>query len=575
MQQSMEKESNDRGFFGHPRGLSTLFFTEMWERFSFYGMRAILTLFMLAAVEVGGLGMDKSVQGPIYAMYTSLVYLMSIPGGWLADNILGQRRSVFYGGIVIMLGHILLAIHGFGVVTFFAGLGCIVIGTGLLKPNISVIVGGLYKQEDQRRDAGFSIFYMGINVGAFVAPFICAFLAQSPTWRTMLTSWGLDPKNAWHWGFAAAAVGMFLGLVQYIWTGRRLGTAGLQPAPARNPAEAASRKRTLTIGLTLLIATVIGVVVLSQARPDLLTTGNVNGVYQILLAVVVVGFFGHLFFAGNWTRGERNRLTVIVILFAAAAIFWGVLEQAGSTLTIFADESTNNEIFGYAFPSGWWQSLNPVLIILVAPFFAWLWVALKKRNPAYGTKFGIGLLFAGLGFLCLVPGAQRFSSDWASYVNTNKATIVDAGNRYGVPLNPEAIQVSQVSTITAKAQSAGVTNLLPAWKRVGASWLFIVYLLHTIGELFLSPVGLAAMTKLAPTRVVGQMMGVWFLAASIGNYLGGSVSGYYERFELPTLLLMVAVSAFAMAALLFLLNIPMKRMLAQSESEDAPRPAGH
>ena len=572
MQQSLDN-TNDRGFFGHPRGLSTLFFTEMWERFSFYGMRGILTLFMLAAVESGGLGLDKSAQGPIYAMYTSLVYLMSIPGGWLADNVLGQRRSVFYGGIVIMIGHILLAIHGFGLVTFFAGLGSIVIGTGLLKPNISAIVGQLYSPEDKRRESGFSIFYMGINLGAFLAG-ICGLLAQGTTFRGWLIGWGLDPKNSWHWGFGAAAVGMFFGLVQYVRSGRRMGEAGLHPAPARNPGEAASRKRTLTIGLVLFAAAVIGVIALSQIRPDLLTTGTVNTAYQILLAVVVLGFFGNLFFGSTWTTSERNRLIVIVILFAAAAVFWGVFEQAGSTLTIFADESTHNEIFGLSFPSSWWQTLNPVLIVCIAPFFAWLWTALGPRNPSYGTKFGIGLMFAGLGFLWLVSGARGFQSDWKSYVAEHRETIVSAGAKYGVDVEPDSVQVSQVAAIIAKAQSEGVSDLLPPWKRVGVHWLFVVYVLHTIGELFLSPVGLAAMTTLAPSRVVGQMMGVWFLAASVGNYLGGSVSGYYEKFELPTLLLAVAVSAFAMAGLMFVLNIPMKRMLAGG-AEDGPKRTGH
>ena len=574
MQQNLDK-TEDRGFFGHPRGLSTLFFTEMWERFSFYGMRAILTLFMLAAIETGGLGLDKAAQGPIYAMYTSLVYLMSIPGGWLADNVLGQRRSVFYGGIVIMIGHILLAIHGFGLVTFFAGLGCIVMGTGLLKPNISAMVGQLYSPQDKRRESGFSIFYMGINLGAFLAPIVCGFLAQSPTWRAWLTGWGLDPKNAWHWGFGAAAVGMFFGLVQYLWTGRHLGEAGLHPAPPRTPAEASSRKRTLTIGLVLFAAAVIGVIALSQVRPDLLTTGTVNTAYQILLAVVVLGFIGNLFISGDWTPAERNRLVVIVILFAAAAVFWGVFEQAGSTLTIFADESTNNEIFGMSFPSSWWQFLNAILIVLIAPFFAWLWIALGSKNPSYGTKFGTGLLFVGLGFLWLVSGARGFQTDWKSYVSTNREAIVSASGKYGVELNPDSVQVSQVAAVIAKAESEGVSNVLPPWKRVGVHWLFVVYLLHTIGELCLSPVGLAAMTTLAPTRVVGQMMGVWFLAASVGNYLGGSVSGYYEKFELPTLLFAVAMSAFVMAGLMFVLSIPMKRMLAVGASEGGAKPTGH
>jgi POT family proton-dependent oligopeptide transporter len=568
-QRGLGDAASDRAFFGHPRGLSTLFFTEMWERFSYYGMRAILTLFMLAAIEDGGLGFSKAESGPIYAMYTSLVYLMCIPGGWLADNIFGQRKSVFYGGVVIMTGHILLAFHGFGLVTFYAGLGCVVFGTGLLKPNISVIVGQLYTQEDTRRESGFSIFYMGINLGAFLAPLTCGFLAQDPAWRSQLISWGLDPKNAWHWGFGAAAVGMFFGLVQYLRTSRRLGEAGLLPAPVRTPAETASRKRTLTIGLVVLVATAVGVALLSQARPDLLTKDHINTAYQILLGAVVIGFFGHLFLAGDWSPGERNRLVVIVILFAAAAIFWGVFEQAGSTLTIFADESTNNAVFGHAFPSSWWQSLNALLIVFIAPFFAWLWLAVGKRNPSYGTKFGVGLVFVGLGFLYLVFGAEIFSTNWADYVSVNRDAILAAGTKYGVAFNPSGIQVSEVSALLAKARDGGVTDLLPAWHRVGVHWLFVVYLLHTIGELWLSPVGLAGMTKLAPRRIVGQMMGVWFLAASIGNYLGGSVSGYYERFSLPTLLTMVAASAFVMAAIMFILVIPMKRMLATAEAESS------
>ena len=502
-------------FFGHPRGLLTLFVTEMWERFSYYGMRAILFLFMTADIANGGLGFAPEKAGPIYAMYTSLVYLTTVPGGWIADNFLGQRRSVLYGGIVIMAGHILLALHGQAF--FFTGLGCIVIGTGLLKPNISVIVGQLYGKNDNRRDSGFSIFYMGINVGAFLAPIVCGtVLAQSDWFKGVLEDMGMDPRNSWHWGFAAAAVGMFFGLLQYMVTGKYLGEAGLHPSPPKNPAAAAKNRRTLQIGfgLTALAAAAVGI--LGWQAPHLLTKDNINNAFMVLLFGTVVLFFGKLFLAGDWTKAERARLWVIFVLFCGAAIFWGVFEQAGSTLTLFAERNTDNSVFGFEFGSATWQSLNALLIIFLAPFFAWLWIRLGKRDPSYPAKFSIGLLFAGLGFFVLVFGAQ-----------------ISGGS------GEEATRVSPL-------------------------WLFSVYLLHTIGELCLSPVGLSSMTKLAPARVVSLMMGVWFLAAAVGNFIGGTVSGFYEHFELPTLFGVVAASAGVMAFFMFLLVGPIKRMLARN-----------
>ena len=497
---------DDKSFFGHPRGLATLFFTEMWERFSYYGMRAILTLFMTTAVAAGGLGFRPQESAPIYAMYTSLVYLVAIPGGWLADNFLGQRRSVLYGGFVIMLGHICLAMHGMAL--FYTGLGLIITGTALLKPNMSVMVGGLYSTEDVRRDSGFSIFYMGINIGALIAPLVCGWLAQNPFFKARLLGWGLDPINSWHWGFAAAAVGMFLGLVQYLWTGRHLGQVGIQPAAGGDPAIMAANRRTLWIGLIGTGVAVSGIVVLALSRPDLMTKPNINAAFTILLFTIVIGVFVRLFL-GDWTRAERARLTVITILFCAAAVFWGVFEQAGSTLTLFADRSTDNHLFGWAFDSSWWQSVNAMMIVVLAPVFSWLWIWFGKRNPSYPTKFGVGLLFVGLGFLWLVGGANAAASG----------------------------------------------------ARVGIHWLTGVYLLHTIGELCLSPVGLSSMTKLAPQRVVGMMMGVWFLASSVGNFLGGSVSGYYEKFALPTLFGAVGASAIVMALIMFALVGPVKRMM--------------
>jgi POT family proton-dependent oligopeptide transporter len=403
---------------------------------------------------------------------------------------------------------------------------------------------------------------MGINIGAFTAPLVCGFLSQNPWFREQLIAWGIDPRNAWHFGFGAAAVGMFFGLLQYLATGRNLGTAGLEPAPAKDEGDFARRRRTFFIGLAAFLAIAAALVAVAMSRPDLLTRGNIDYGYRCLLFLVVTGFFGRLFLAGNWTPSERHRLYVIVILFLAAAVFWGVFEQAGSTLTIFAEMSTENSLLGYGFASSWWQSVNAALIVLLAPFFSWLWISLGKRNPSYGTKFAIGLFFVGLGFLWLVGGARLFTDDWKTYVAQNRDAILAAAEKYGVEIDPEKIDITRVNEIIVNAQqkeTESKAEVLPPWNRVGAYWLFGVYLLHTIGELCLSPVGLSAMTKLAPTRVVGQMMGVWFLASSIGNYLGGSVSGYYERLELPTLLTLVAGSAFVMAILMLLLARPIKR----------------
>lgn len=503
--------SRDAAFWGQPRGLSTLFFTEMWERFSYYGMRAILMLFMTTAVAQGGLGFGPEKAGPIYAMYTSMVYLAAVPGGWIADNLLGQRKAVLYGGMVIMLGHVLLALHGMGF--FYGGLACVVVGTGLLKPNISVIVGALYARDDNRRDAGFSIFYMGINIGAFSAPLACGWLAQSTRFKGILSGIGLTPENSWHWGFGAAAVGMFFGLLQYVLTSKHLGDAGQLSARAldQNTLEKARKTVKLWGAVFFSLLFVVGGVLLTW--PHLATGPNIKTAFSIVLFSVVVAFFGKLLLDSSFTKAERARLVTILVLFCGASIFWGIFEQAGSTLTLFADRNTRNEIFGFAFPSSFWQSTNAALLVSFAPVFAWLWQSLGKRDPSVPTKFGFGLLFAGLGFLVLVPAALQ----------------AEGGDR------------------------------------VSPFWLFSVYLLHTIGELCLSPVGLSSMTKLAPTRVVSLMMGVWFLAAAVGNFLGGSVSGYYEKFNLPTLFALVATSGIVMSALMFALVRPIKRMLERGE----------
>ncbi|MGE3526685.1 MAG: peptide MFS transporter, partial [Gemmatimonadales bacterium] len=499
--------AGDRAFFGHPRGLSTLFFTEMWERFSYYGLRAILILFMTASVASGGLGFDVAKAGAVYGTYVALVYMMGLPGGWVADKLLGLRKSVLVGGFLIMLGQLSLAVPGSGL--FYPGLALIVLGTGLLKPNVSAIVGDLYGQEDVRRDAGFSIFYMGINLGAFISPLIVGWLAQSDGFKTMLDGMGISPTTSWHWGFGVGAAGMALGLVQYVLGWKYLGDAGKQPSVAPDSPEGTRARKQFWLGAGGL-AVLIGAVAVLVMR-GVLSVQAVTDAFTWLYAVIVVVFFAVLFALGNWTREERKRLIVIVVLFLGASVFWSAFEQAASTLNLFARDNTNNTVFGWAFPSSWFQSVNALMIIALAPVFAWLWVWLGKRDPSSPTKFSFGLLFVGLGFVVMVG---------------------------------------------AGAASAGGV-------RVSPMWLVITYLLHTIGELCLSPVGLSAMTKLAPERVKGMMMGVWFLAASVGNLIAGRVTGLYESFSLTQVFGAVAAFAIVAGIVMALLIRPIRNMLAR------------
>ena len=422
----------EKQWFGHPRGLATLYFTEMWERFSYYGMRALLILYMVAPIEKGGLGFPTVKAAAIYGWYTMLVYALAIPGGFLADRLLGQYRAVLIGGIIIAAGHFSMAIPSMN--TFYLGLGLIVIGTGLLKPNVSTIVGSLYSEDDPRRDAGFSIFYMGINIGAFIAPLVCGYLGQ---------------KVSWHWGFGAAGIGMTLGVIQYVAGRRYLVRERVNP-------EAKSGK---------------------EARNN---------------SVEKVAF----------TTDERKRLAVVGILFLFSTVFWAGFEQAGSSLNLFADKYTRLSIAGWTFPSSWFQSVQPLFVISFAPIFAWMWLRLRRREPSSPAKFAYGLLFVGLGFLLLVPAAQI-------------------------------------------AQGQG--------HLVSPMWLVGVYFLHTVGELCLSPVGLSVVTKLAPARVVGLMMGVWFLSLSFGNKLGGWVAGFFDRLPLWQVFGSVFLTEFVAFILLVIL----------------------
>jgi proton-dependent oligopeptide transporter, POT family len=500
---------DDVSFFGHPRGLSTLFFTEMWERYTYYGIRGILILFMTAPLAAGGMGFDTPTAGAVYGTYVSFVYLMSLPGGWLADRFLGQRRATLYGGVVIMLGNICLAVPSPQL--FYPGLALVILGTGLLKPNVSVMVGQLYSEKDTRRDAGFSIFYMGINTGAFLAPLVCGWFAQQERFKQILISVGIRPETSWHWGFGAAAAGMFLGLVQYLAGWKYLGDIGMNPAPPKDAEDAAGARRTLRNGILAVAGVVALMFGLHTSGIVEFTPTRVSNAFGVMLFLTAIIFFVWLFLAGNWTKAERKSLVVITVLFFGAAVFWSVFEQAGSTLNLFADRNTANTLLGLPFPAAWYQSLNSLFIMALAPVFAALWIRLGDRNPSSPAKFTIGLLFVALGFGIL---------------------------------------------IVAAGLAAGGTKVSPLW-------LTATYLLHTVGELCLSPVGLAAMTRLAPVRVVSLMMGVWFLATSVGNYIGGRIGGFYESFSLPTLFTAVTVFALVATAVMAALVKPIRRMLAE------------
>ena len=504
---ALSPTSHNKEFFGHPSGLRTLFFTEFWERFSYYGMRALLILFMTAPAAAGGLGWGTAQAGMVYGTYTSLVYLVALPGGWLADRLIGARKATLYGGVAIMCGHISLAMTG--IATFYLGLALIILGTGLLKPNISSMVGQLYGAEDRRRDAGFSIYYLGINLGAFLAPLVTGWLAQGEGFKTLLASWGITPETSWHWGFAAAAVGMALGLVQYLAGGRHLGEVGYYPAHGEHGLSPSDARKRLFIAGGTVAAAMAGIALL--AFNGMLSAAAVTSGVGYLLLIVTLGFFVWLFAAKSWTAAERKQLVAILVLFVGAAVFWSLFEQAGSTLNLFAQRSTRNEILGFVFPASWWQSLNSLYIILLVPLMAWLWVRLGSKDPSSPAKFTFGLLFAALGFGVLAIAAQ-FAAD-------------------------------------------GV--------RVSPAWLALVYLLHTIGELCLSPVGLSAMTRLAPARIAGLVMGAWFLASSVGNYLGGAMASLYETFDLPTLFTAITVVALAATLLMALSIKPVARMLAR------------
>jgi POT family proton-dependent oligopeptide transporter len=483
-------------FFGHPRGLATLFLTEMWERFTFYGMRAVLILFLVASVATGGLGLDDKTAAAIYGLYNGAVYLAALPGGWVADRLIGAQRAVMLGGLLITTGNLLLAIPT-GSVGFYIGLLVIVLGVGLLKPNVSAIVAGLYPEGGARLDSAFTIFYIGINIGGALGPLVIP-IAQN--------FFGLRA------GFGAGAFFMLLGVLQFYLTRRYLGESGQRASTVSHSKEWLR----LWIGVAVLALAVIGAAA-GWIPMNALQLGHAAA---YIIAGTGILYFAYYFLLADLTTEERKRGVVLVVLFVGCALFFSGFEQAGSSLNLFADRYTDRMIgwLHVEIPTGWFQSLNSIFIVLCAPFFAWLWIALARRNlnPSAPAKFALGLILMGSGFLVMAAAAA----------------IVAHGSK-----------------------------VLPYW-------LLVTYLFHTFGELCLSPVGLSYYTKLAPKRFVGQMMGMWFLATSLGNLVAGLIAGEFDANNIPAMsgqYMHIVYITVGVGVFMLIISRPVKKLMGNVE----------
>jgi proton-dependent oligopeptide transporter, POT family len=519
-------------FFGHPRGLATLFLTEMWERFTFYGMRALLVLFLVSTVSAGGFGLDDKTAVAIYGLYTASVYLAGLPGGWIADRLIGAQRAVLAGGVAITLGNGLLAMSTTPK-GFYIGLVVIVLGVGLLKPNVSAIVAGLYPEGGARLDSGFTIFYIGINVGAFLGPLV--------TGEAQVL---YGPRA----GFGAAAFFMAVGVLQFYFTRRYLGGAGAyvpataiaarapgSDAPALGAAtasvpETATTQSAVVLAaaksvtprsrhwLQLWVGVALSALILAAVSFGWIPVdpvGLARAITYVIVSMAVL-YFLYYFFIADLTTEERKRGVVLVVLFVGCALFFSGFEQAGSSMNLFAERYTDRTLqwLHFVIPASWFQSLNSLFIFMFAPFFAWVWIALAKRNlnPSAPAKFAIGVMLMGSGFLVMAAAAS----------------IVATGSK-----------------------------VLPYW-------LIMTYLLHTFGELCLSPVGLSYFTKLAPKRFVGQMMGMWFLAMSLGNLVASLIAGEFDADNvaaMPGQYMHIVYFSVGLGAVLLVLSRPVKKLM--------------
>ncbi len=481
----------------HPEGLKVLFFTEMWERMSYYGMRGLLILFMTAGISEGGLNFDNISASAIYGIYASSVYLATLPGGWFADRVIGQQKAIFYGGIIIIFGHLSLIISN--LTFFYLGLSLIVIGTGLLKPNISAIVGELYEKNDSLKDAGFTIFYMAINLGSILGFFICGYLGEN---------------IGWHYGFAASGVGMTFGLIQYYCYRNKLN--GIGSSPEKSLEE--KTIKIIKIAIPLLTVITLSIIIFCFYNNFYISASYIANSMTLGIVLITFAFFLYIFFFGRLSKIEKKKVFLISILFIGAALFWAGFDQAGTSFNIFAKEYTDRVIYGWEYPASWLQILNPLFVVLLSPFIAYFWIFLGKRmiEPYLTIKFGIGLIFMALGFFTITFGAYS------------------------------ALEYGQT----------------------GAKWLLLTYLFHTIGELTISPVGLSAISKLSPKRFLGQMMGIWFLASSLGAIIAGILSGEATQEGLqtmPSLFNDIALWSMLFGIIFIILTIPMRKFISQNE----------
>lgn len=481
-EQTPERSRSDHGFFGQPFALANLFGVEMWERFSFYGMQGILLYYLYYSATDGGLALDKATATSIVGAYGGTVYLSTIVGAWLADRVLGSERTLFYSACLIMVGHISLAaipaLPGVGV-----GLVLIAFGSGGLKANATSLVGDLYAPDDERRDAGFSIFYMGINLGALIGPLLTGFAQKE---------WGF------HVGFALAAFGMALGLVQYTVGRRRLQGIG---ASAPNPLPAAGRARVLA----LTIGAVVVVAVLALA--GLITAGNLSEIVVGLTIAAAVAYFAVILTSRRITGTERSRVVAFIPMFVASAAFWSLFQQQFTTVAIYADERLNRDLFGWDFPPTWVQSIQPVFVVVFAGVFAALWTKLGPRQPSSPIKFALATAIMGIAFLCFIP------------------------------------------------MSGGGPNSAPLLGLAG------ILLLFTFAELLLSPVGLSLATKLAPAVFHTQMVALFFLSVALGSSLAGTLSAFYGQDHEVPYFATVGIAALGIGALVAAISPWIRRLM--------------